>query len=173
MTHIINERRALDYALLQEALRNAYYSPDPNTKVGAVLVPNHCRELQHGHNRFPWGIEPTPERINNRETKLRMIVHAEMVALLGAAADGVSTHSSTLYLAATDDTGEIWGGPPCTRCTVELIQAGVQRIVSYPQKPISKWFDDLNFSRNLLREAKVELVELPLLTQTQHQAIIR
>ena len=73
-------------------------------------------------------------RLHDRDTKLRLIVHAEMNAILNAARVGVSTRDCTLYLAATDDTGMVWGGPPCTRCKAEIILSGIIAIVSYPVK---------------------------------------
>lgn len=114
-----------------------------------------------GFNGFPRGIEDTLERLHDRDMKLKLIVHGEMNAILNAVRIGVSTRGCTLYLAATDDTGLIWGGPPCTRCTVEIIQSGITSIVSFEPKSVpSKWHDDLAFSRTLLSEAKIRYREL-------------
>lgn len=136
-------------------------SKDPSTRVGSVIVGPDREILSAGFNGFPRGIADTPERLGDRETKLRLIVHAEMNALLAAARLGVRLKGCTLYLAATDDSGVVWGGPPCTRCTVEIIQVGISEIVSYPIKAIpSKWHADLQLARQLIDEAGIHYREL-------------
>lgn len=113
-------------------------------------------------NGFPRGIADTSERLNDRDTKLKLIVHAERNAILNAARVGVSIKGCTLYLAATDDTGLVWGGPPCTHCTIEIIQTGIVEIVSYPVKAIpSRWHDDLKMARELLCECGMHYRERP------------
>jgi predicted RNase H-like HicB family nuclease len=50
----------------------------------------------------------------------------------------------------------VWGGPPCTRCCVHIIQAGIDEIVSYPPKAVpSRWAEDLAFARGILNEAGI------------------
>ena len=112
--------------------------------------------LSAGFNGFPRGIADTHERLHDRQTKLQLVVHAEMNALLAAARTGMRLKGCTLYLAATDDSGLIWGGPPCTRCVVEIIQVGIAEIVSYPVKNIpSRWHADLEVARQLIEEARI------------------
>lgn len=143
-------------------MRAAERSNDPNTKVGAALIDLKGTLITSSWNKFPSGIAATSERMNNRETKLKLIVHAEMGAIFAACRKGLVTKNAMLYLAATDPvTGEWWGGPPCTRCTVEAIAAGITEIVSLPQKVgPSKWREDLNFARTLLAEAGVRFREI-------------
>ena len=149
-----------DNHFLQVCLVNAAMSKDPSTKVGAVIV-GPDREIRScGFNGFPRGILDTAERLNDREQKLRLIVHAETNAILNAARIGVSVKGCTMYLAATDSRGDIWGGPPCVRCTVEAIQAGIVEIVSYPIKTApSRWHADLAQARELLQECGIRLRE--------------
>jgi dCMP deaminase len=79
-----------------------------------------------------------------------------MNAILNASRIGTALKGCTLYLAATDDTGLVWGGPPCTRCTVETIQSGISSIVSHPFKTgPSNWADDVALARGLLDEAGI------------------
>lgn len=131
-------------------------SKDPNTRVGAVIVGPQREVRSTGFNGFPRLICDSPERLADRETKLKLIVHAEMNAVLAAARIGVPLAGCTLYLAATDDTGAVWGGPPCTRCTVEMIQAGITQVVSRPPKAVpSRWHADLALAGSLLAEAGV------------------
>jgi dCMP deaminase len=136
-------------------------SKDPSTRVGAVIVGPQLEVRSTGFNGFPRRICDSPERLADRETKLRLVVHAEMNAVLAAARVGIPLEGCTLYLAATDDTGAIWGGPPCTRCTVEILQAGIRNVVSRPPKAVpSRWHDDLRLSRALLDEAGVSYREV-------------
>ena len=134
---------------------------DPSTQVGSVIIGPDREILSGGFNGFPRGIADTHERLNDRDTKLKLVVHAEMNALLAAARTGMRLKGCTLYLAATDDSGLVWGGPPCTRCTVEIIQVGIKEIVSYPVKSVpSRWHDDLKLARELIEEAGVTYREL-------------
>jgi dCMP deaminase len=152
-----------DRHFLQLALDNARMSKDPSTQVGCVIVGPDREIRSTGFNGFPRGIADTPERLNDRETKLRLIVHAEMNAILNAARIGVSVRGCWLYLAATDNSGLVWGGPPCTRCTVETIQAGLAEIVSFTRKQVPiRWHDDLIFARTLIDECGMGYRELAL-----------
>lgn len=145
-----------DDHFIELAIQVARMSKDPSTQVGAVVVGPDREILSTGFNGFPRGIEDTLERLTNRDLKLGLIVHAEMNAILQAARNGVSTKGRKLYLAATDGSGQVWGGPPCTRCTVEIIQSGVSEIVSRPFKTgFSHWKSSLEVSLVLLKEAGV------------------
>jgi dCMP deaminase len=150
-----------DRHFLQLCLVHASMSKDPSTQVGAVIVGPDLEIRSTGFNGFPRGVADTMERLHNRELKLKLIVHAETNAILNAARIGVSVKGCTLYLAATDSSGGIWGGCPCTRCTVEIIQAGITEIVSHPFKSVpSRWKDDIEFSRFVLVEAGVNYREV-------------
>ena len=145
-----------DQHFLGLALYHSKLSKDPSTRVGSVIVGPDREIISAGFNGFPRGIADTPERLNDRDTKLKLVVHAEMNALLAAARTGMRLKGCTLYLAATDESGLVWGGPPCTRCVVEIIQVGIGEIVSYPVKAIpSRWHDDLAMARKLIEEAGI------------------
>lgn len=150
-----------DRHFLGMALYHSRMSKDPSTRVGSIIIGPDREILSGGFNGFPRGIADTPERLSDRETKLKLVVHAEMNALLAAARTGMRIKGCTLYLAATDDSGLIWGGPPCTRCTVEIIQIGISEIVSYPLKAVpSRWHEDLSIANGLLQEAGIRYREL-------------
>ena len=152
-----------DRHFLQLCLDHARMSKDPSTQVGAVIVGPDREIRSSGFNGFPRGIADTPERLADRDTKLKLIVHGEMNAVLAAARVGVPVKGCVLYLAATDATGSVWGGPPCTRCTVEVIQAGIAGVVSWPVRTApSRWHADILFARQLLAEAGVAYREVPL-----------
>lgn len=61
------------------------WSKDPSTKVGAILVNYETKREFIGYNGFPEGVLDTPERYNDRELKYKLVVHAEVNALLKAA----------------------------------------------------------------------------------------
>lgn len=149
-----------DRHFLGMALHHSNLSKDPSTRVGAIVVGPDREILSAGFNGFPRGIFDTPERLGNRETKLKLVVHAEMNAVLAAARLGVRLKDCTMYVACTDSSGRIWGGPPCVRCAVEVIQVGIKEIVAYPIKRDSKWYDDLMHARELLIEAGVTYREV-------------
>ena len=69
-----------DRYFLDLALLNAQMSKDPSTKVGAVIVGPDREVRSMGFNGFPRGIADTRERLECREVKLDLVVHAEMNA---------------------------------------------------------------------------------------------
>ena len=150
-----------DAHFLRLTLEHARMSKDPSTQVGAIIVGLDREIRASGFNGFPRGIADTPERLNNRETKLELVVHAEINAVMNAARIGTPTQGCTLYLSAMDCSGAIWGGPPCVRCTVEVMQAGITTIVSRPFKDgPSRWKDSIEKARQLLTEAGVDYREV-------------
>ena len=157
------EQLQWDRHCLALALKHSELSKDPETRVGALIAGPHRDIRAMGFNRFPEGIAETAERLNNREEKLQLMVHAERYAILNAARAGIALEGCTLYLAATDDSGLVWGGPPCTACTIEILPAGIVEIVAYPVKPVpSKWHGNLKFARALLAEKGIRFRELPV-----------
>ena len=159
---IDNKQLRWDLYFLQLCIDTAKMSRDPSTRVGALIVGPDREIRSTGFNGFSRGIADTPERLNDRETKLKLVVHGEMNAVLAAARVGIPTKGCTLYLAATDKSGATWGGSPCSRCVVEVIQAGIVEVVSFPKKAVpSKWHEDLALAEALLREAGVVYREVP------------
>lgn len=144
-----------DAHFLRLALAAADMSKDPNTQVGAVIVGADRQVIAMGFNGFPRGIKDDA-RLHDRDVKLQLIVHAEINAVMNAARSGVSTRGCTLYLLATDHTNNKWGGPPCVRCAVELIQAGIAEIVALPFKDdTSSWLESIEYAEIVLNEAGV------------------
>ena len=62
------------------------WSKDPSTKVGSVIVDNDRRVISLGYNGFPKGVADN-DRLNDREEKYKIVVHAERNALLFANTD--------------------------------------------------------------------------------------
>lgn len=141
-----------DLHFLDKAAVAAKMSKDPSTKVGAIIIGPDKETRTDGFNGFPRRIADTPERLNDRETKYKLIVHAEMNAILNAALIGVSLKGCTLY--------HTFGGS-CSRCAVCIIQAGIKRVVHPPLSTLpDRWRDDMELAKNLLLEAGVDVTEI-------------
>jgi dCMP deaminase len=120
--------------------------------VGAIVVKDK-RILATGYNGAPSGFKHCSEVGCLREEEdvpagerheLCRGIHAEQNAIVQAAAFGVSINDSTLYCTHF----------PCTLCAKMIINAGIRRLVVATDYP-----DDL--SKNLLREARIEVKTLP------------
>lgn len=126
----------------------ATWSKDPNTKVGAVVVGSKGQILSQGFNGFPRGIKDTPKRLNDRDTKLKLVVHAEMNAIFNASYSGVSLDGATIY---------VHGLPICSECAKGIIQVGISKVV------ISKscinarptWAESWKMSSEMFKEAGI------------------
>ena len=150
-----------DRHFLKTAELHAKLSKDPSTKVGAVIVGTEREGLVWGFNGLPRGLKDTPERLNNSELKNKLVVHAEINAVLVAAKLGIPLKGTTMYIAACNCSGDVWGGPPCHRCLVEIIQAGITEIVTYPFKSVpSKWKESLELSMMIINEVGIKYREV-------------
>ena len=123
------------------------WSKDPSTKVGAIVVGSDGQILSQGFNGFPRGIKDSDERLNDRERKYELIVHAEMNAIYNASLNGVSLKDSTLY---------VYGLPICNECAKGVIQVGIKKVVAMrPKKYNIAWEESINNARSLFSEAEV------------------
>ena len=109
-----------DHRYLQLAKHVSEWSKDPNTQVGAVAVGDKGQILSQGYNGFPRGILDTPDRLNDRHTKYKYVVHAEMNVIYNATYSGVSLDGAKLY---------VWGLPICSECAKGIIQVGIKEII--------------------------------------------
>lgn len=96
------------------------WSKDPSTQVGAVIVSPDKQILSTGYNGFPQNIEDKPEWYADRELKYRLIIHAEMNAILNAAKNGVNIKDSWLFVTSL---------PVCSNCAKHVAQAGIAAVV--------------------------------------------
>ena len=121
-------------------------SRDPSTKVGAVLVRPDKTVASVGYNGFPRGMSDDPSLYADREVKYSRIVHAEMNAILNAHGP---VEGFTLYTSAL---------PPCDRCAVFVVQAGISRVV-YEQMTdpelAERWADSLSKTHSIFSEAGI------------------
>ena len=119
-------------------------SKDPSTKVGAIIVDSNRRVISMGYNGLPQKIKDTPKLLENRELKLRTIIHGEINALLFA---NSKVNGCTLYT---------FPFMPCGQCCSIFIQADIKRIVSLFNKN-ERWEKDFDITTLLCYEAKIEL----------------
>ena len=137
-----------DQRFLQLAKEVSSWSKDPSTMVGSVIVDDKRRPRSFGYNGFPRGIGDTDERLQNREMKYSLVVHAEVNAILNAGRD---VEGCTLY---------VWPFMPCDRCAGIVIQAGIKRVVTVENNN-PRWVEAFERSKAMLNEAKVFLYQYP------------
>ncbi|WP_420236632.1 deoxycytidylate deaminase [Telmatobacter bradus] len=135
------DRRFMDMARLV-----ASWSKDPSSKVGAVITRGKF-VVSVGFNGFPQGVEDLPERLENREIKYPIILHAEINAILSARQD---IRGCSLYVTPY---------MPCPQCAAVVVQSGISRIVYTPSSN-EKWGRS-PLSETMFSEAGIELVMLP------------
>jgi dCMP deaminase len=134
-----------DIRFLDLAKLVSTWSKDPSTKIGAVITDSDNKIISLGYNGFPKKLADD-DRLNNRETKYKMIIHGEMNAILSA---NRSLEGCTLYT---------YPFMPCPRCASMVIQTGINRIVSY--KNINeRWAEEFELSLSLFKEANIEYTE--------------
>ena len=121
------------------------WSKDPSTKVGAVIVDDNRRVICLGYNGFPKGVADN-ERLEDREEKYKMIVHAERNALLFSNSD------------LTNCTMFTYPFMPCPVCAGMIIQSGIKRVVSVESNN-ERWEKDFAISRKMFNEAEIQLLE--------------
>ncbi len=158
MTNVINldDHRALiprtvewwDEWFLGLAAYTSTASKDPSTQIGAVIARPNKTVVSIGYNGFPRGIEDTLERLKDRDAKYSLIVHGEINAILTAQS---SVRGCVLYT---------YPLPPCDRCAVQIIQAGIQRVVSMRLSgdKQERWGDSVEKSMAYFREAGVSYI---------------
>ncbi len=126
-------------------------SKDPSTQVGAVIVRRNNTIASVGYNGFPRGMSDDPALYEDRPTKYSRVVHAEMNAILNAHG---SVDGCTLYTSAL---------PPCDRCAVFVVQAGISRVV-YEQITdpalAERWAESLARTEDIFKEAGIPVFSI-------------
>lgn len=124
----------------------SFWSKDPSTKVGSVIVDDSRRIISVGYNGLPKGVRDFEHRLNDRETKYQFMVHAERNAII------FSKHS------LKDSTIYTYPFMPCSHCAGMIIQSGIKRVVTfYDRNP--RWAKSFEISKKMFEEAGVDLTE--------------
>lgn len=138
-----------DRRFLALAEHIAGWSKDPSTQVGCVIVNEDRIVVGMGYNGFPRGVQDLEHRLNDREQKYKLVVHAEANAILNT---NSSTMGCTVYVTLA----------PCCECMKLLIQAGIKRVV-HPlptDEQFNRWGESFVHSTAMAKEAGVELVPI-------------
>lgn len=132
-----------DTRFLGLAAHISSWSKDPSSQVGAVITDGN-RIVSLGYNGFAAGVSDSAERLEDRNVKLNLTIHAEENAMIFAKR-GLT--GCTVYVTH----------PPCPRCASKLIQEEFSRVVyiSPSQDFLSRWADDLELSLQMYEEAGV------------------
>ena len=140
-----------DTRFLELAQLVSTWGKDPSTRCGAVIVDSANRVVSVGYNGFARGVADTPDRLDDRDVKLKMVIHAEENAILFAQRNLVGC---TLYT---------WPFMPCAGCAGKVIQVGIRRVVSLVSDN-PRWVQSFMLAQQQLAEAGVvvEFLDSPL-----------
>ena len=134
------QRRFFDLAYLV-----ASWSKDPSSQIGAVIVDAQNRVISTGFNGLPVGVKDTEERLGDRATKYKMILHAEENAIMFAKQN---LNGCSIYVTKM---------PPCAHCAALIIQSGI-KYVYVPQTEIpERWRESTELTGQMFKEAGVKI----------------
>jgi len=135
---------------------SALRSKDPNTQVGACIVDQDHKVVSIGYNGMPRGCSdedfPWDREGGFLDTKYAYVVHAELNAILNSPRP---VKDCTLYVSLF----------PCNECAKAIIQSGIRKVIYESDK-----YDGTEgniASKKMLREAGVELVQIPYSIQVE------
>ena len=124
----------------------ASWSHDPSTKVGAVIVDKDRRIVSTGYNDLARGVKDTSERLENREVKYKIILHAEENAIMFSKQN---LEGCSLYVSSM---------PPCSHCASLIIQSGIKVVYTWKQEIPERWVDSYKLTRQMFKESGVKLI---------------
>lgn len=137
-----------DYRFVRLAEEAGSWSKDPNRKVGCVLV-NGKRDIFFGYNGFPESLSDDLTRLSDSEFKGKVIIHAEVNAVINAGRSGFTTEGCSVYTTYH----------PCSACASILIQAGVKKVICPPPFLGSlKRQSDFKIASDIMYEAKLKVL---------------
>jgi len=127
----------------------AAMSKDPSTKVGALVIGPNMEIRATGWNGFPRGVHDTEERLNDRPTKCRFVVHAEANAIANAARSGVPLDGCSVLVTALH---------PCNDCAKLLIQSGIKTVYAPLPEDDARWATSFEIAAIMFAEAGVNVI---------------
>lgn len=132
----------------------ASWSKDPSSQVGAVIVRPDLTVASMGYNGLPRRVSDDSARLDDRNTKLRYTVHAELNAILSAREP---LHGYSIF---------VWPFQPCSACAAAIIQSGISTVYC-PPNPIpstrsadistasTRWTASFDAARAMFHEAGI------------------
>ena len=145
----MDKQERWDARFLELSKHVSTWSKDPSSKVGAVLIRDSNLVAMTAFNGFPNAILDD-ERLENRDIKYQIIVHAEENLIANSSKSGVSTLNAKVAVSMF----------PCSRCARLLISAGIKEIIT--QLPtgefLDRWEVEIELSKKLIKEAGIKLV---------------
>ena len=121
---------------MEKAIQISQLSPDPNTKVGAIIVKDY-KCISSGYNRYPYDYDPKEiiwERTGcELKTKYPYIVHAETNCIINAFVFNNINNLSNCIMYVTLF--------PCNECTKLIVQSGIKKVYYLEDK-----YADQNFT---------------------------
>lgn len=148
--NVLERQSSRDVKFIRSALSLAQiWSKDPSSKVCAIAVGETNNLVAFGYNGFPPGIADTSERLNDRDKKLKLTIHAEINALSNA-----WFPVKTLYVTHC----------PCSSCAIRIIgERTVYRVVyCYNDEYQRRWADSIIETKAYFLEAQIILDEIVL-----------
>jgi len=130
--------------LMQLAIFISNWSKDPSTKVGTVISEGN-RIVSVGYNGFPRGIVDDINRLEDRQTRLKYTIHAELNAILQAREPVKGYFLFTTHY-------------PCSSCAQAIVQAGISRV--YYLYALNRW--DESDSAQIFKEAQISVKQVML-----------
>jgi dCMP deaminase len=130
------------------------WSKDPSTKIGAVIVnPTTKTVVGMGYNGFPRGVVDYAHRYTDRDEKLKLVVHAEVNAILNATQP---VKGCWLYVYPT-----IMEPNCCNECCKYVVQSGIAAVLGLKQDTLSdRWQKLAKYSKIILEEGGVEYISI-------------
>ena len=136
-----------DHRYLELAKFFSTWSKDPSSQIGAVAIGSKGQVLAQGYNGFPRKVDESRHRLDDRETKYKYVVHAEMNCIYNASYNGAKLDGATMY---------VYGLPVCHECAKAIIQVGITRVVVPIIDLPERWKESTDLTMTMFEEAGVE-----------------
>jgi len=134
-----------DKRFIKLAEHISFWSKDPSTKCGSVIVDNDNRIVSVGFNGYPKGVPD--DDLDDRTNKYAKVIHGEVNSILFSKCD---IKGYTMY---------VWPMPPCSHCASVIIQSGISRVVTKraTEEQNERWGDLIKITEDMFKKASVKL----------------
>lgn len=137
------------WRMMEYASQISISSPDPSTKVGAVITLGED-VISTGFNRIAKGIPHVSSQLEDRQWKYPRVIHAETAAILKMCA-------SRVYQQRWEESFHIYCTHiPCEHCASLIIESGIKRVYTKPVSPeMSDRWPGMRISAEMFGEAGI------------------